>query len=43
MGEIDRMRADGDTALLDAVERAYDSLQETADTEAINAIVAMTD
>jgi Ca-activated chloride channel family protein len=29
--------------LLDAVRRAYDDLQETADSEAINAIVAMTD
>jgi Ca-activated chloride channel family protein len=41
--QIDRMEATGDTALLDAVQRAYDSLQDTADTEAINAIVAMTD
>jgi Ca-activated chloride channel family protein len=41
--QIDRMEATGDTALLDAVRRAYDSLQDTADTEAINAIVAMTD
>jgi Ca-activated chloride channel family protein len=42
-GRIDGMEARGDTALLDAVRRAYDDLQETADTEAINAIVAMTD
>ena len=40
---ISQMEASGDTALLDAVRRAYDSLQETGDTEAINAIVAMTD
>jgi Ca-activated chloride channel family protein len=43
IGQINRMEASGDTALLDAVRRAYDSLQETADTEAINAVVAMTD
>jgi len=41
--EIARMQADGDTALLDAVARACESLQDTNDTEAINAIVAMTD
>jgi Ca-activated chloride channel family protein len=43
VGQIDRMEANGETALLDAVRRAYDGLQETADTEAINALVAMTD
>jgi Ca-activated chloride channel family protein len=41
--EIAGMQADGDTALLDAVARACESLQDTNDTEAINAIVAMTD
>jgi Ca-activated chloride channel family protein len=41
--QINRMEATGDTALLDAVRRAYDDLQDRADTEAINAIVAMTD
>jgi Ca-activated chloride channel family protein len=41
--QIDRLEAKGDTALIDAVQRAYDSLQETADADAINAIVAMTD
>jgi Ca-activated chloride channel family protein len=43
IGQIREMEASGDTALLDAVRRAYDNLQETADPEAINAIVAMTD
>jgi Ca-activated chloride channel family protein len=33
----------GDTALLDAVDLAYGSLQRRADTERINAIVVMTD
>ncbi|MGD2178516.1 MAG: VWA domain-containing protein [Anaerolineae bacterium] len=41
--QINLMEATGDTALLDAVRQAYDSLQDTADTEAINAIVSMTD
>jgi Ca-activated chloride channel family protein len=40
---IDTLEANGDTALLDAVWEAHESLQETADTEAINAIVVMTD
>jgi len=40
---IDALEANGDTALLDAVWEAHESLQETADTEAINAIVVMTD
>jgi Ca-activated chloride channel family protein len=43
IAQINQMDATGDTALLDAVRRAYDSLQDTADSEAINAIVAMTD
>jgi Ca-activated chloride channel family protein len=40
---IDSLRADGETALLDAVWHAYDLLQATADVEAINAVVVMTD
>jgi Ca-activated chloride channel family protein len=40
---IDALEANGDTALIDAVWQAHESLQETADTEAINAIVVMTD
>jgi len=43
MARIDWMEADGDTALLDAVWQAYDRLQETADSQAINALVVMTD
>jgi Ca-activated chloride channel family protein len=41
--EINRLQAGGNTALLDAVRTAYVRLQRTADTERINAIVAMTD
>ena len=37
------MEADGQTALIDAVWEAYGNLQTTGDTEAINAIVVMTD
>jgi Ca-activated chloride channel family protein len=40
---IDRMEADGETALIDAVWEAYDDLQRSGGTEAINAIVVMTD
>jgi Ca-activated chloride channel homolog len=40
---IDALEANGDTALIDAVWEAHESIQETADTEAINAIVVMTD
>jgi Ca-activated chloride channel family protein len=40
---INRMEADGQTAMIDAVLEAYDDLQRTGDTEAINAIVVMTD
>jgi Ca-activated chloride channel family protein len=40
---IDRLYADGDTSLLDAVDLAYRRLQELGDTERINAIVVMTD
>jgi len=40
---ITRLEARGDTALLDAIATAYVRLQETADPERINAIVAMTD
>jgi Ca-activated chloride channel family protein len=41
--QINRMEADGQTAMIDAVLEAYDDLQQTGDTEAINAIVVMTD
>jgi Ca-activated chloride channel family protein len=40
---INQMRADGQTALIDAVVEAYEDLRKTGDTEAINAIVVMTD
>jgi Ca-activated chloride channel family protein len=41
--QVDRMEAGGETALIDAVWEAYNDLQRTGDTEAINAIVVMTD
>jgi Ca-activated chloride channel family protein len=41
--QINRMEAGDETAMIDAVLKAYDSLQQTGDTEAINAIVVMTD
>jgi len=40
---INRMEADGETAMIDAVLEAYDELQQTGNAEAINAIVVMTD
>jgi Ca-activated chloride channel family protein len=40
---IDRLEAEGNTALLDAVDLAYSRLQSLNDTERINAIVVMTD
>jgi Ca-activated chloride channel family protein len=40
---IDQLEAEGDTALLDAVDLAYTRLQELGDTERINAVVVMTD
>jgi Ca-activated chloride channel homolog len=40
---IDQLEAGGDTALLDAVNEAYQQLQSYGDTERINAIVVMTD
>ncbi len=40
---VDRLVAQGDTALLDAVDEAYERLQQLGDTERINAIVVMTD
>jgi len=40
---ISALYADGDTALLDAVDSAYDKLQQRQDSERINAIVVMTD
>ncbi len=40
---VDGLRANGNTALLDAVRTAYNRLQENGDPERINAIVAMTD
>jgi Ca-activated chloride channel family protein len=41
--KIDSLQADGNTALLDAIDAAYIRLQELEDEERINAIVAMTD
>lgn len=41
--EVDSLQAGGNTALLDAVRTAYERLQQEADPERINAIVAMTD
>ncbi len=41
--EIDRLEANGDTALLDAIDHAHSKLQELGDRERINAIVVMTD
>ncbi len=41
--EISGLQADGNTALLDAINAAYIRLQELDDEERINAIVAMTD
>jgi len=40
---IEALVVSGDTALLDAVDLAYGSLQRRADTERINAVVVMTD
>jgi Ca-activated chloride channel family protein len=40
---IDRLKAGGNTALLDAVRTAYSRLRRLNDTERINAIVVMTD
>ncbi|UCC63902.1 MAG: VWA domain-containing protein, partial [Anaerolineae bacterium] len=40
---IEALVVSGDTALLDAVDLAYESLQRRADTERINAVVVMTD
>lgn len=40
---VQGLYAEGDTALLDAVRAAYVRLQDAADAERINAIVAMTD
>ncbi|MCP4536341.1 MAG: VWA domain-containing protein [Chloroflexi bacterium] len=41
--QINRMDADGQTAMVDAVIEAFDDLAQTGDTDAINAIVVMTD
>ncbi len=41
--QVSGLKASGRTALLDAVEYAYDDLQKRGDKERINAIVAMTD
>ena len=43
LNTIEALYVGGDTALLDAVDLAYDSLQRRADAERINAIVVMTD
>jgi Ca-activated chloride channel family protein len=40
---VDGLYAEGDTALLDAVEEAFRRLQDLGDRERINAIVVMTD
>lgn len=40
---IEALEVGGDTALLDAIDRAYEALQAQADAERINAIVVMTD
>jgi len=40
---IEQLEANGDTALLDAVNTAYVRLQQLNDSERINAVVAMTD
>ncbi len=40
---VDRMEAQGDTALLDGVYEAHQRLQKLGDSERINAIVVMTD
>jgi Ca-activated chloride channel family protein len=41
--QIGNMESKGETAMIDAIWEAYGDLQETEDTEAINAIVVMTD
>jgi Ca-activated chloride channel family protein len=41
--EIDQLQAEGDTALVDGVYRAFQNLESLGDTERINAIVVMTD
>ncbi|MGQ9585866.1 MAG: VWA domain-containing protein [Anaerolineae bacterium] len=43
LGTVDRLQAEGNTALLDGVNAAYVRLQQLKDSERINAIVAMTD
>lgn len=43
LNTIERMRADGGTALIDAVYAAAQDLVDRGDSEAINAIVVMTD
>jgi Ca-activated chloride channel family protein len=43
LNAIGRLRAEGDTALLDGVAEAHRRLQDLGDTERINAIVVMTD
>jgi Ca-activated chloride channel family protein len=41
--QIEALSAGGDTALLDALNLAYERLQQVGDTERINAVVVMTD
>jgi Ca-activated chloride channel family protein len=43
LSAVGGLEANGDTALLDAVDEAYSRLQNLNDTERINAIVVMTD
>lgn len=40
---VNSMKADGNTAILDAVLEAYNQIETLGDTQAINAIVVMTD
>jgi Ca-activated chloride channel family protein len=43
LNAIEALEVGGDTSLLDAVDLAYESLQDRADAERINAVVVMTD
>lgn len=43
LNAIEALEVGGDTSLLDAIDLAYESLQDQADAERINAVVVMTD
>lgn len=43
VARVNGMQANGNTAIFDAVENAYNDLQKLGDTQATNAIVVMTD